>query len=328
MKKMQCKWCGFQSDDATDFEEDYKSHKGVWCPNCDGFTYYNGEENYTLNNLYLEESSDTETLSLKRNQIKLCKRISPLRYPGGKSKMIPLIVEILDMQKDVFVEPFCGGASVGLSLLQAGVINKLVLNDLDFGIYALFWTICNHPDLLFKKIDQFVPTRDTFFSFRDAIQNDYHNCQLEDAAFIFLIVNRLAFSGICKANPKRSLSDRYNPQELKRRINAIYKLHDKITVLNMDANDVIHEYYWNKKTTLFIDPPYYEKGKQLYHKYFSKEDHQELAASLNELYCTYPGCADIIITYDNNELIRKLYPNSEQHIIGRKFCIANQCGII
>lgn len=44
-----CKFCGFQSKELEDFEEDYQNQQGFWCPYCDGFTYYKNENRaYTL----------------------------------------------------------------------------------------------------------------------------------------------------------------------------------------------------------------------------------------------------------------------------------------
>ena len=96
-----------------------------------------------------------------------------------------------------------------------------------------------------------------------------------------------------------------------------------ITVLHRPANDVISEYYWDPDVTLFVDPPYVVKGKQLYKHFFTDRDHAELAELLNSLYKGYPGEADIIITYDNEELIRELYAEADQSIIGRKYSVSN-----
>ena len=45
---------------------------------------------------------------------------SPLRYPGGKTKLAPLVELLMKntgIEKGVYIEPFAGGAGVALSLL-------------------------------------------------------------------------------------------------------------------------------------------------------------------------------------------------------------------
>jgi len=66
---------------------------------------------------------------------------SPLRYPGGKSKLTPYVVEILKLNKlegGSYVEPFAGGAAIAWYLLLKGYVDKVYINDLNLSIYA-FW---------------------------------------------------------------------------------------------------------------------------------------------------------------------------------------------
>ena len=69
---------------------------------------------------------------------------SPLRYPGGKSKIAPfisLIIEKINIERCVYVEPFAGGAGVALSLLLNGKVSDIVINDYDKAIYSMWRAI-------------------------------------------------------------------------------------------------------------------------------------------------------------------------------------------
>ena len=152
-KVYKCRFCGFESGSIDDFEPDEQNHAGFWCPYCDGFTYYEKENRSFL--LYLEDPSKEETY-VKPAFLVHC---SPLRYPGGKTKMIGTVYNACrkDHMKN-FIEPFAGGASVGLALLLSGNIRKLYLNDQDYGIYALYKTIKEDPEILTERIRPFVPS--------------------------------------------------------------------------------------------------------------------------------------------------------------------------
>lgn len=39
----KCHFCGFSSDSLDDFDEDFKNHKGFWCPDCDGFNQFDNK---------------------------------------------------------------------------------------------------------------------------------------------------------------------------------------------------------------------------------------------------------------------------------------------
>ena len=71
---------------------------------------------------------------------------SPLRYPGGKSKIAPfvsLIIEKANIGECTYIEPFAGGAGVALALLFDGVVSNVVINDYDKAIYSMWKAILN-----------------------------------------------------------------------------------------------------------------------------------------------------------------------------------------
>jgi DNA adenine methylase len=54
---------------------------------------------------------------------------SPLRYPGGKSKLVPfikLLITKAHREGSTYIEPFAGGAGVALALLLENVVGRIV----------------------------------------------------------------------------------------------------------------------------------------------------------------------------------------------------------
>lgn len=312
---MRCEYCGYE---GNDFEEDFCHQKGAWCPACEGFQYHLGKENHAAFHVLLERKNSGVEGVHKKTSLK--KRISPLRYPGGKSKAIDMIYPFLSERK-VFVEPFCGGASVGLSMLDAGRINKLVLNDMDQDLYTFWKVVCGGQcHELIERIRNYQPTREDYFKYREELKNPY----LQDVlrAFYFFVINRCSFSGIKMSNPKADVMDRWNAEALTKRICHIHEMADAIRVFHQDALTIIEEYYWGSDVCLFIDPPYVKKGDMLYPEKFAR--HKELSWLLTDLIKEVPGCASIVLTYDDEEMIRDLYdfPNTEIHFVNRRYSCA------
>lgn len=136
-KRYTCRWCGFTSTNIDDFELDFKNNQGFWCGDCDGFTFFDEAKNKEHRMLLLLEQKASSPIECSVPKTSLKKHLSPLRYPGGKSRLIDFLSTKFSASKmDTFVEVFAGGASVGLSLLDAGLIKKLVLNDCDIGVNA------------------------------------------------------------------------------------------------------------------------------------------------------------------------------------------------
>lgn len=320
-----CSHCSFSSDSLEDFEEDFQYHQGFWCPYCDGFTYYDEKKDRRSYTVLLEDKENTEIRKIRsKNHLK--KQVSPLRYPGGKSKILDLLSTYLHEEKKTFVDVYCGGGSVGLSLLLSGIVEHLVMNDLDKGVYALFYVILTAPEMLIEKIKTITLDRNLFFEYQQMIKKNYEGYSKLERAFGFLVVNRLAFSGIWNANPTSNLLQRWNPKVLEKRIWNIWEKREQITLLNEDALKVIEEYYWDETCTLFIDPPYYVAWeKKLYKHCYQEEEHRQLAELLNSLVSGMPAHADILVTYDNHPFIAKLYQEAgvaNVETISRNYSIA------
>lgn len=315
-----CSFCGFRSESLDDFDEDFKLHKGFWCPACDGFTYFKNLQEERTFKLILESKT---TSGEKLKNVPFPTQVSLLRWPGGKSKFVGQLLSCCNPDKmENFVEPFAGGASVGLSLLLAGKVKELFLNDLDFGVYSLFQLTKDMPDILIDRIKRFVPTKEVYYQARQRVNDNYMGLDMVDAAWNLLVVNRLAFSGIPKANCMSEPAARWSAHTLIKRIERIHRVSEHIHVSCVDACELIEEMYWCPDTTIFIDPPYKIKGKDLYVNYYIDENHYKLACLLDELYKGMPG-ADMLITYDDCEFIKGIYEFPEVMTVNRRYCIAN-----
>lgn len=320
-----CSHCSFSSDSLEDFEEDFQYHQGFWCPYCDGFTYYDEKKDRRSYTVLLEDKENTEIRKIRsKNHLK--KQVSPLRYPGGKSKILDLLSTYLHEEKKTFVDVYCGGGSVGLSLLLSGIVEHLVMNDLDKGVYALFYVILTAPEMLIEKLKTITPDRNLFFEYQQMIKKNYEGYSKLERAFGFLVVNRLAFSGIWNAHPASNLLQRWTPETLEKRIWNIWEKRNQITLLNEDALKVIEKYYWYEDCTIFIDPPYYVAWeKKLYKHCYQEEEHWQLAELLNSLVSGMPAHADILVTYDNHPFISELYRDAgvaRVETVSRKYSIA------
>lgn len=321
--------CGFCSEEGSlqDFELDSKNGLGFWCPSCDGFTYFiegSCKHRFTL----ILEDKTKSTVSIPKPSKKLRKQLSPLRYPGGKSKLSDYLYQHLQQTKTKhLVSPFTGGGSFELAVLDAGVVERLYLNDLDYGIYSLWWTILNSPTALVDKLLSITPTHQHYFEAQALIKSGFSGAHPIEAAWATLLVNRLAYSGIFKANPLggkegtvEALLSRWNTKALIKRIEYIHSFAGQIEVSQNKAIEIIEESYWKNDCTIFIDPPYVEKGKDLYNCFYTTEDHLELSFLLDSLHQGMPG-ADIVLTYDHSEWLEQIYEYPTVKTIGRSYSI-------
>src|SRR3989304_9070696 len=72
---------------------------------------------------------------------------SPLRYPGGKSRLPPVLRALMKnngLLGSAYAEPFAGAAGVAWALLFDGSASHVYLNDIDPAIYSFWDSVLNH----------------------------------------------------------------------------------------------------------------------------------------------------------------------------------------
>lgn len=242
---------------------------------------------------------------------------SPLRYPGGKGKLAPfmeLMIDKLKLRGGTYIEPFAGGAGIALDLLFNDVVSHIVINDYDKAV-ASFWKAVLTENQRFVDNIYNIPLDINEWERQKNILklSNRYSFELGFAAFY---LNRTNRSGIINGGPiggkqqagEWKLNVRFNREDLAERVAAIGKRKADISVYNKDVNSLVINYVpkYGDKTLIYFDPPYYEKGKQLYMNYFSLSDHERIERLIKEhVTCNW------MITYDNAPEIVRIYDGYE-----------------
>lgn len=239
---------------------------------------------------------------------------SPLRYPGGKGKLshyIQLLVDYNFITDGHYVEPYAGGASVALSLLFNEYVQHIHINDYDSRIFAFWDSILNHTDELCQKILDIDITIKNWEEQKKIQQTPSKYTNLE-IGFSTFFLNRTNRSGILKAGViggknqqgKWKIDARFNKQDLIQRIKKISRYKNRISVYNLDAAVLTEKLDKElpQRTLFYFDPPYYNKGKDLYINFYEHADHQQISQLIARLKNRY-----WLVSYDNDVNIRNLY---------------------
>ena len=239
---------------------------------------------------------------------------TPLRYPGGKQKLTPFIIEILranDLEGGNYVEPYAGGAGVAVELLIGRHVEKIYLNDSSFPIYAFWKTIVDNPEALCQMISKASLTVDEWKIRREIVRNPTGFSDLE-VGFSTFYLNRCNRSGVLSGGLIGGLSQdgewrmdaRFPRNELIRRIEIIASKKDAIFVSNLDAEDLILNTLPSlpKETLVYCDPPYFEKARGLYLNSYRENDHQRISKIIQERLDK-----KWVVSYDNAPQILNYY---------------------
>lgn len=247
---------------------------------------------------------------------------TPLRYPGGKGKLaayVKAVVKRNGLLDGEYVEPYAGGAAVALELLFHEYVTRVHINDLSRPIFAFWRSVLEQPDHLCKLI------KDTPLTMRawDTQKKIFSNADDHDdvaLGFATFFLNRTNRSGILnggviggreQTGPWK-IDARFNRAELIGRVASIAKMKNRIRLTSMDAVTFLEAglAYWPKKTLIYLDPPYYAKGRDLYYDYYQHDDHVRVEEFVAKCMATKYW----IVSYDNVPTIRSLYKSYQQMV--------------
>lgn len=240
--------------------------------------------------------------------------LSPLRYPGGKGLLGDFVGSLIadcHPRPTCYVEPFAGGAGVGLRLLYDEHVESIVLNDLDPGIAAFWRIVFDRPDDLIAKIESATVDIDAW-RHHHRIYVSGSNDDLE-LAFATFFLNRTNRSGILGARPiggmeqigKWKIDARFNREDLCERISVIGGYRNRVDIEEQHAIALLQSLK-DRWAELFVyaDPPYLDKGGDLYLDAMDWTDHQNLAGLLRDIGGLW------MVTYNNDARIpEQLYPD-------------------
>ena len=191
---------------------------------------------------------------------------SILRYPGGKTWLIPHIREWLSRSKShVLVEPFAGGGIVSLTAVMENLVNEAVMIERDQDVAALWKTALLDTDDLIERIQQFTPTR------KGVEELEQADCRNDaERAFRTLVLNRTKRAGILAPGASfleagenaKGIGSRWYPDTLVKRLQEIGKHAQKIAFYEGDSMRILEPLLkgWGRKAAVFVDPPYTGEG--------------------------------------------------------------------
>jgi DNA adenine methylase len=261
----------------------------------------------------------------RKTSAPLTGRFSPLRYPGGKGKLARFVAEVVranGLEDGLYVEPYAGGAAVAWELLLTGRVRRVHVNDLSRPIYAFWRSVLERTDDLARLVADTPLDLETWARMKRTFSNPDESDDLA-LGFAMFYLNRTNRSGILNGGPiggraqssAWNMDARYNRLELVSRIERIAQARRRITLTNMDAKDLLqkHKMTWTSKTLVYLDPPYFDKGPDLYYNFYKHGDHAGVACAVRTLHGV-----PWIVSYDDVGPIHALYEHESwlQYQIG------------
>ena len=254
---------------------------------------------------------------------------SPLRYPGGKNCIFSFVSNVFYENQLIganYAEPYAGGAGLALRLLFEGYVEHIYINDLDRSIYAFWKSILNRPDEFCKWIKDVDVSIENWNKYKGIQGKDVNDFELGKSTFF---LNRTNISGVIKGgviggqkqNGKYKIDARFNKKDLISRIQKIAGIKNRIKVSNLDGLSFISKLNKKKEEIfIYLDPPYYQKGADLYMNFYSEEDHKRLSQHVHKMNKKW------MVSYDNQDFILNLYAEQSKIVYKLSQAASNRIG--
>jgi DNA adenine methylase len=247
---------------------------------------------------------------------------SPLRYPGGKTRVLNTLYAALPEDMKEFREPMCGGAGLTLRVRQERPDVACWLNDA-YVDCVVFWRALRSSNT--PQFAEFFPLVEVMrLCDGRALHKWLRSQNVPDSpdriAARFFVLNRISFSGATEAGGYSASAglERFTASSVSR-LRAVVPLLRHLHVTTGDYREVLDEE--GDDVCVYLDPPYITArklyGKNGQHHAF---DYERLRDALNETKHRF------MLTIDDCEKARELYGHFNVKPLRVQYGMANSKG--
>jgi DNA adenine methylase len=228
---------------------------------------------------------------------------SPLRYPGGKSRAVQQMQNLLPGEFGEYREPFVGGGSFFIYLIQNRPGLKIWINDLNAELYCFWKQAQIDSQKLARELAVIKKGRESGQElFDQLVKTDVSSLTEFERAVRFFILNRITFSGVVESGGYSQLAfeTRFTDSSIER-VSTLSPLLEGVRITQLDYRQVLQG--GDPSVFTFLDPPYYKATKsRLYGRngiLHTSFNHEEFAGEMKK--CRHSW----LITYDDSPEIRR-----------------------
>ncbi|MCL4267899.1 MAG: DNA adenine methylase [Anaerolineales bacterium] len=228
---------------------------------------------------------------------------SPLRYPGGKTRAIERMKQLIPAEFDEYREPFLGGGSFFIHLKQKFTGARFWVNDLNPELYYFWKHAQSDSEELAKEIRKVKGTRSDGQSlFNELVTANVHALTGLERAVRFFVLNRITFSGVVEAGgySQQAFTGRFTESSIDR-VAQLGPILEGVKITHLDYRELLLD--GGREVFTFLDPPYFKATKsKLYGKngiLHTEFEHAEFANVMKR--CAHSW----LITYDNSPEIKQ-----------------------
>ncbi len=206
----------------------------------------------------------------------------PVKHAGGKTSLLPILLEHVPKKFGTYYEPFVGGGALFFALKACGLFKHAVLNDTNKRLMTTFRAIKADPDGVIKKLSR-MKNEDEFFYRVRAQKIDSPRYTPCDVAAWYIYLNKTCFNGLYRVNKKNEFNTPFGSYKNPKIVDAenlqacaLAFKNTKFLSRDFQSVDLIGE----RGDFVYFDPPYLKRVGNEFVAYgsdhFGLADHERL----------------------------------------------------
>jgi len=201
-----------------------------------------------------------------------------LKWAGGKRQLMDEIMSLLPsqfFQFDTYVEPFLGGGSVLINILDSGFTGKVVAGDINSDIILCYQMIKSR---LIELIDELEEVQQNIPADKNKRKKLYYNLRNEWNASVnrsdklsnkeqirrsalTIALNKMCFNGLFRLNSKGEFNVPMGGNKKvtiysKENLIELNRMFKQVEFICGDYQEILHSIDRNKRCFYYFDPPY------------------------------------------------------------------------
>jgi DNA adenine methylase len=237
---------------------------------------------------------------------------APIRYAGGKSLAVGLVIEHIPDNVRRIISPFLGGGSVEVACAVELAL-PVIAYDI-FDILINYWQVqLSNPNTLYNRLLEFEPTRQGFKAVKERLKKHWtgeNKLGKFDLAAYYYFNSNTSYGPHFLGWPSSVYLQRKRYQTMMQKVRDFHAENMRVECASFEK--VIPEY---RNDFLYCDPPYYLDGDSktfvgmyphrnfpIHHKGFNHK-------LLRDLLLNHKG--GFILSYNDCSTIRELYKDYE-----------------
>jgi len=220
-----------------------------------------------------------------------------LPWLGGKSRLAPQIIEMIDQRKHTaYVEVFAGAAHV---LFRKSESKSETINDINGELINLYRVIQHHLEEFVRHFKWALIAREEFNRLKASNPETLTDIQ---RASRFFYLQKLTFAGKLGASYGTSTTGapRFNLLRIEEDLSQAHLRLSRVNIERLDWAECIRRY--DRPHTLFyVDPPYYGCEGDYEKDIFSRSDFEVLSSMLRLIK------GDFILSLNDHPAVRDIF---------------------